>query len=91
MKFSNRWLITACLLIVVASSGCATSPWSNPNASNPNPMGAPPRRGLFPGMRNRLREMMPGQAAPQQGSAQPTADNRPGPSAEAISITVGDE
>jgi hypothetical protein len=91
MKYSSRWLIAAWLLIVVANSGCATLPWSNPNPSSANPMGAPPRRGLFPGMRNRLREMLPGQAAPQQSPVQPTTENRPGPSAEAISITVGDE
>jgi hypothetical protein len=91
MKYSSRWLIAAWLLIVVASSGCATSPWSNPNPSIPNPTGAPPRRGLFPGMRNRLREMLPGQAAPQQSPVQATNAARPEPSGEAISITVGDE
>lgn len=52
-------------------------------------MGAPPRRGLFPGLRHRLREMLPGSA--QQSPVQPAGANQPGPSSEAVSVTVSDE
>lgn len=91
MKNLSRCLIAGCLLIVVTSSGCAAGPWFNPNPVGGMAGGAAPRRGLFPNLRNRIRDAWPGSSAPEQYPVQQASDYQPGPSSDAPSITIGDE